>query len=460
MTTRDIIATILFILTIAKAAIIFGHSPMIGYANNFDFARSEACIGIWQHYSDQPKDQMHISASVSMLMRDGDMRVDMCSKSIDNVIPWIIGYMHPMGTVFGMQEIGLARVALLAVLVGWLLLAAPSLRLPIGISFFLVFGDIAYLSYFNTLYNETSILIGAFMAIFAIVGLTFGERRCLPLAFIGLTLLGLAKMQYAPLAIILSAVAFFLLRDRRGAALFTTSLILFGVFCIASGPDVGLRHSTKIANNTDTYLGAVLPSARDKLAAIRQLGLPDDCLNAIGITFYSPGVADNHPCPDVVRISRIKLLPLFAKQPTTLLEPITLFVERATPMYLKYMGRYENPIMSNSRIYNGALKTSATSYLDKISPRDFRTIMLMVVATSIAAAFLWRTPGGILIAICGLVMLYTIGSGVFGDGYFEAPKHGTMLGVCLLIQAACIVEVITKAMRDARNMQKASPTNY
>lgn len=412
---------------------------MIGYANNFDFARSEACIGIWQHYTDQPKDQMHISAPVSKLMRDGDVRADMCSKSIDNLIPWLVGHMHPIGVVFSMQKIGLMRVALLSVLVGWLLWAAPSLRPPVALSFFLVFGDIAYLSYFNTLYNETSVLIGAFISIWAIVGLISGERRCLMPAFAGLAFLGMSKVQYAPLAVVLGIIALALLRDSRGTVILGFSLVIFGAFNMASGPDIGLRHSTKIANNTDTYLGAALPAASNKIDALRILRLPDNCLNAIGLTFYSPGVIDKHPCPDVVSVSRARLIPLFATQPSTLFRPIIGFSEKSKPIYLNYMGHYETPAMSNSRIYNIAVATSATTYLDKLPARAFGALMLFVAFVSMMSILFRRTPESYAFAISGMTILYTIASGVFGDGYFEAAKHGLLIGFGFFIQISCIL---------------------
>lgn len=436
-----------------KACLVIHHSPMIGYANNFDFARSESCIGVWQSYADQPKDRMHIGAPVSTLMRDGDIRSDMCSWSIDNAIPWIIGHLHDRGKIFPMQEIGLLRFTILSAIVTWLLWAAPSIRVIISISFALIFGDIAWISYFNTLYNETSVLAGAFIAIWSLVGLVAGDRKCFPLSFVGVATLGLSKVQYAPLAVMLAIVALLLLRDIRGIILLGASLIFFGAYSIASGPDIGLRHSTKIANNTDTYLGAVLPAAKDRVSATRQLGLPKSCIPSIGLNFYTPGVAEKHPCPDVINISRVKLIPLFILQPTTFFVPMWEILKRAKPVYLSYMGRIESPIMKNSRIYKGVVLTSASTYIDKLPTTAFASLVVLSIAAGLLV--LVRNHGILAIAsaICSLVALYAAGSSVFGDGYFEAPKHATLLGVCLLIQTACIIEFVISLMKSAQTAQ-------
>ena len=70
-------------------------------------------------------------------------------------------------------------------------------------------------------------------------------------------------------------------------------------------------HGVRFANATNTFLGAVLTAASDRARALQQLGLPSSRQIAIGSDWFTPGLQQNHPCPEVLEVSRLHLLPLF-----------------------------------------------------------------------------------------------------------------------------------------------------
>ena len=84
-----IIITTLIALTIVKIITTIFTTPILGYANNWDFIRQSGCTGIWQHYPDKPKTDSNPDFTVNNLIFDGQKLRHVCVKSIDNYFPKI-----------------------------------------------------------------------------------------------------------------------------------------------------------------------------------------------------------------------------------------------------------------------------------------------------------------------------------------------------------------------------------
>ena len=100
-----------------------------------------------------------------------------CAPTADLVFVKIVTLFHDEGGLIDIRMVGLVRAALIfAISVGLIFLTERATsRLQAAILFLLIFGDIAYISYFNTFYTEYAVIAGLFIIASGIC--TIGSRR-------------------------------------------------------------------------------------------------------------------------------------------------------------------------------------------------------------------------------------------------------------------------------------------
>lgn len=440
-------ATLLFSLTLCYMAWQVLLTPFIGYANNYDFFRQSACVGLWHQIDGVEKTSGNYLFPSKNLQFDGNIR-DGCMRSSDNLFPYLATLPHEAGDKLQFWQVAIWKLLFIALTGAMLIVFSPvRLRLPLTLVFALVFTDWVYLAYANTLYMEFSVVASAFIALGACVSLLAGERppsrRLLWLATLALVWLGLTKQQYAPMAALLAVLLAVVmgLRWRRPlpALLF---LGIGGVLSLAfaqlNPADGPAMRSVSYANNTNTFLAAVLPSASDQPAALRTLGLPAECLAEIGKNWYHP---EARRCPAVADVSRLRLIPLFIEQPATLLIPMYKITVATRPLYPEYLGILEpdagEPGQDKLRL---ARLTSLSTYLTRLPERLYVALVglglvaglggLLLLAPGIREeADIGQRARRTMLALGGFASLYALFSSVFGDGYIEAQKHAVVLGI-------------------------------
>ena len=77
-----LIAIALLFIGAARIAFVAGHSPMAGYANQFDMARTSACVGLWPDLPAPARYAAHRAAPVSRYIEDA-AEGDKCSMSTE-----------------------------------------------------------------------------------------------------------------------------------------------------------------------------------------------------------------------------------------------------------------------------------------------------------------------------------------------------------------------------------------
>lgn len=190
---------------------------------------------------------------------------------------------------------------------------SPHGAVACALTFALVLTDATLTLYLNTLYCEFSIALFAFATIVALAWLNLMERwsaasvGATALALLGL---GFAKMQTVGLPVSMLAVTFALWAIRGGlskarlpAYLTLLAATLVPIGAASTLPKTGLHGAIRMANATDTWFGAVLPSLAYPDAAVADLGLPRRCAAFVGKTWYDPGMQPPHVqrwnrCPD------------------------------------------------------------------------------------------------------------------------------------------------------------------
>lgn len=160
------LALCLLVYAFARIAIVVFASPLVGYANNYDFIRSSACTGVWLTEGGQPRAE-DSRTTVNALTYTGQKNADVCMRSIDNLFPRIARSFHDKGEAIDFREISLARFIVL--LLGVLLLVRhvrhAGARLALAATFALAVADVAVLPYFNSLYLDYSVVAGCFFSV-------------------------------------------------------------------------------------------------------------------------------------------------------------------------------------------------------------------------------------------------------------------------------------------------------
>lgn len=433
--------------------------PFIGFANSYDFLRQSSCVGLWQSIDGVDKTLGNYLFPGSQLLFDGDRREELCMRSVDNFFPWLATLFHEPGDRLGFWQVAASKLLLLSVATGVLLQSAGRLRLPLCAVFVLLFTDWVYLGYANTLYLEFSVVMAAFVALAGgcclLAGMQRPGRMLLWLIVLALAWLALSKQQYAPLAVVLGWLFAAVVWLRWRAALAATVLagagvIGMSVFMLLNPPGSELMRTIDQVNKTNTYLGAVLPAAADPQAALRQLGLPEQCLEAVGSNWYS--IEGSRPCPAVVDVSRSQLPGLFIDQPRTLVVPLYRIALGVRPLYPDYLGVTEPHAEAA-----GARKLAfvrSVSFSTWVSSLPEWAYMLMVCMSLLGGAL--ALPGLLmsyrsvsvvgegqrarlaLMLLGGGAGLYALFSSVFGDGYIEMAKHAVIFGVGLVFQCVAV----------------------
>ena len=445
--------------------LVVGALPIAGYANNYDFLRQSGCVGVWEHYPDgHAKTDPSPHQPVDTLDYDGQRRPDLCMPSSDNLFPWAVAHLYHKHTPLTLHQIGWLKLAVAALLfLAVLLQPVPeSFRLGCALAGFLILGDLTYLLFFNSLYLDASLIMFGFASIMLTCAIFC--RRAPPTPGFILLLAAVtawfvfARGQYTAFALLLMPLAAFGLYRCWHSRFGPVTLLLACVACLG-----GLYHfhATRnehtahiaIANEVDTVLGAVLPAATDKQAALRDLGLPPHCAAAIGMTWYTPGFQQHSPCPEVDGLGRLVLIKLFLLDPATFTHPFHQVIEMSRPADMPYLGHFARP--GDQRRLRFRL-LAATSFTDALGwlPGQFYTGVVLasiVVGALCFASFLLmqvrsvtgsgRTRAAVLLAaIAGGLTFYGVLSSGFGDGYGEVGRHAIGVDIGLALQiAACVM---------------------
>jgi hypothetical protein len=436
-------------------AFVVLHDPVTGYANNLDFFRQSACVGLWENYTDRPRIAADLDGPVGDLVYDGTRIHESCVHSSDNLFAWAVAHLHRKHDHVPLQQVGAARM-LTAWAVMLLVLVQPVtvwFRLMCALALALVFGDIAVLTYFNTLYVDASGLMFC-TAVVALIGVMFARLRAPGWGFCAwfslcLLWLGATKPQYAPLAAGLGLVASCCMlgvwRNWARAGGLAVAAVLAGlVFSVMNPAGKPVMMAMRGANNADSFLGALLPQAADTGAALADVGLPESCAAAMAVGGNGEPVQAAKLCPEIARVSRLSLPLLFLRQPRTLWRPLEIGIWGSRPSYL-WFPRFEGKGDEAGWGFRLMRATSLSVRLAWLPFGLYRGLVVTLCAVGVGLGPVWlaggvagrpawvrRYPAAGFLVMGGGVCFYALVSSVFGDGFSELARHTA----CLLVGVA------------------------
>lgn len=444
------------------------HSPLLGYANNYDFIKISSTVGLWvlepgvdplaahpdaplSHYRFHgPKPERYRYLSSELLL----IYPALVAADLLNVIRGAArGTIDLRMVGFIKMMLFLAAAIFLAVL---FFRRSPWLGLSSAAIFALIVCDPFNTLYFNTLYFDDSALLFTWLAIgcaVLLLGENGGPRWLLPLYCLFLVLAGLSKMQHPglPLAIVIAyAIALPVVRRRTAALWFPAAAAVLALILGAANNQANSMEAMQHAAATDLWFGTVLPALERPAAALRSLGLPERCDAYVGKTWYDSGMQPG-PCPEIFRLGRLKAGWLLLKEPAALSKVLVKAALLSRPRLEPY-GQIEG--RSNAAI--GSLEQwrffTLTSWTREMPSAPFAALLVMALVTgalSMVLLLLGRAvPASGLCLLLNAVLASTFLASLLGDGYQDLPRH-MHLGVSafFLLPAASIAVLVQLGRR-------------
>jgi len=247
-------------------------------------------------------------------------------------------------------------------------------------------------------------------------------------------------------------------------------------------PYSAYMNSLKVCNLTDTFMGCFLPLMTNQEKGLEILGLPKECKDHIGKTWYSPGMA-SMPCSEIRTISRYRVFSLLAEEPLIMYHMVKKFVLSTRPwIYLPHIEGYTGDIdwmylsvinrckadnewffLLQIDYYTGdkgwvylpdleankgghlnfrfpSFHWSFSHYIERLNQKTYMGIFAfstIAFALCCGVIFFIRNQGlgnlVILILFSGLEWIYMFFSSLFGDGFVNANIHFYLGAVPLLL---------------------------
>ncbi len=423
--------------------------PVIGYANNWDMQRLMNCLGV------SPRDVSRAESTPTRTLQyytlDGKLDLPQClwSSQLVLLVPSMlllkIRELLVHERMFDLRVIGIGQavILLMAALVVcryFLKRGALGIALMNALVFAIIVADPMNALYLNGFYPELAALFFTWLAIaIGFAAYSQGVTKVNSVAFaLTIALLAVSKRQYLPLAVILGALEVVLIcratgRLARGFAI----VVLLGVSLAFVGDRyIYGRESPLIiainrANAMDAIMGAVLPLTSDKDRALATLGLPPACRETVGKWWYTPGIVEDNPCPEVYTLSKQQVLALLGAEPVLLIrltQGAVTQLSQKTPIGLLVVNlakdetgdRLLTRIPSLAHLMRGL---SATQWgLFVLAPLLVQLFALVRLGLSKKG----RDDLLVLCLICAVGFYATFYVSILGDGWAEFVKHNHM----------------------------------
>ena len=456
------VALLAFALIAAGAwrlAVVVGASPMLGFANQFDMARTSACIGLWPDLPEPARFAAHPQAPLSRYVRREEP-IGECYLSSELVFAAPLRAFTAPGSLVDLRWIGATKAALLvalAVAFAVTLRHRPAWMLAHATLFALVVCDPLNALWMNTLYTEFAALFFAYAAIVMLVMLGARDRLSAPpstglVAAFALSLagLGLSRQQHVLLPAVLALPAVLSLWRPAPRATVAIVAMVCAVPLLQFG-FVDRSSSIAAANNVDTVLGTILPASLNPTLTAQRLGLPEHCLQASGATWYvQMGESVQATCPEVLAIRRSRQALLLITEPATMLRATLRGMPQLQDWRLGYMGVVEGGNFDGIDAVQNVAGVAATSIAPRVTalpPSVFLFLLtaalaLLAVSATVSLVALTlerRAPLSLVIFALTATAWYAIATAIGGDGYVEVSRHAQLAATGLLSVAVLLI---------------------
>lgn len=451
----NILPWLLISLAFLRMISFASHHPMIGYANQYDMARTSACIGLW------PIQKSPYEAKADSPIRNyisGAVMSDVCYPSTDVFLAdiskslWSLAVSVNMANPaeFDLRWVGATKIIVLlvaAMMIAFALRDRPGIGTIHSLALLLVFADPINTLFFNTLYTEFGAFIGSYLMLGAFLALgvkQIGSQAYLSIILImsGMLALLFSRTQHVWLPLVLFIIyGFFFLRfevSRRNGILAVLSVLVTIGYASRLSVNDQLSPGLGKANIVNTVFLTHLPVYPDTSLALRNLGLGPDCETLVFTSWFrNRGYNFDEICPEVFTMPRSRLITALLQQPAALTRMAAFAAYSSTGWRMGSVGEVEG--VSYARSENqGFIYASMASWLVESSSFGQYVFFwaLPIISGLIAGLVLMVCPirslgsnrDYVLTCLMSLVVgmhiiTYAWASSLFGDGSSELAKH-------------------------------------
>lgn len=442
-------SALLMLLGILRVFQVATHTPMVGYANQFDMIRMHHCFGIWPDRQDINVFAAHFKAPIDSYKMGGPKDPEGCYQSSEKLfvrLGVLAGklknyWLDRPAQQFELQTVGLVRASILCLTACWLVWLyrkRPPAMLAHAAIFALVIADPYNTLWLNTLYTEFAALYFVYLSAVLAHYLLTAEKPGLAVRLVflvSLFMLGLTKMQHLLLPGLLGGMVLLAwYRKHNREKLFPLCIVVVCLAVLLAQQQANRANNmqpVKAANAADTFLGAVLPAMQDPGHGVRLLGLPDKCARYVGYTWYEQhGIDLAKECPEIFDVPRWRLLRVIAHDPKLVLNMLGSALPEMQEWNLGYLGQIEDAHYAKldmgffSRFFSFATPVQALPVKLFISLYVLAGIAWLYAAIKFLRFLFQRceqVPWLVLISASAVWMV--ILASIFGDGYHELAKH-------------------------------------
>ncbi len=428
-------------------------SPVIGYANQYDMARTSACLDFWPK-TEQPA-LAHVTAplqhyQIRELGRDG------CYVSsevwIDRLAliaaQWLASG-HDQ--TIDLRWIGGSKALLLLAamwLIHWQLTRGGATRYAAffhATVFAVVLSDPLLTLYLNTLYTE----FVAALACYLLLGLGFAHlqpatakssRLSAITITVALLLLSCSRVPNAAVASLLVIPAMLYLARTWLLRMMWLAAVLTGVG-LATHQQAQFQQIS-VTNAANTLLFSALPSTTDPTALVKALDLPVICAQLDFTSAYVQRGTDNlQSCLGNDGFSRFKLLRYWLTHPSDAARFVLRGMVQSQAWRLGYVGEVAGAD------FGKATQWSLASWPAKLTPAVYVSLISAILLWLLIAIYQHRQAPAICWLLVSLLILITapVAIALIGDGYSEFPRHAHL--ACLAISVAALLLIADMLLR-------------
>ena len=445
-----LLTVVLLAVLLYRGATLLLAEPLLALANNYDMVRVQACIKAypvrsaeippWWGSGDAPLERYRFRDDVDAP----------CFRTTEVIFARLARPLFKAESLksgdgsFSVRWLGLVKfAAFFAAAAGfsfaWWRRGQPRAAFANAAIAALMLADPAVTLYLNGFYAEYSTVLFGYVTV-AGAALLIGRSQPPPLpalALLALAVTGLvgSKVQHAGLGLVL-------LLAMTMPALFGAAIRKRILAALAVGASAGLalqagnlarteNEVMRLANMTSTVLTTLLPQSDDPARTAERLGLPRRCGEATGVNWYLPPIRENpanHPCPEVGKVSHLRLLALAAVEPRLFAAFIGRGIDHLRPWIpSSYKGQPHLGVVAGRM--QAPLPEGWFSWSRVLDPAPLWSIRLLVLApmllvTALIALRRLRDPA-LAATLSTLAWLppATIVAVVLGNGYEDAAKQ-------------------------------------
>ena len=445
------VATVLLLLLAAlRMLTLVLHTPVLGYANQYDMLRSSACLDLWPGAAAEKLSDAQISlATVNAPSAVYHRRVfdrSNCYWSTDVALVAVALTLHRVaiaGSDVDLRWIGAVKTALLLAAILWLnALLWRYLRIAAlnALVAALVLADPHVMLYANTLYTEFGAVLGLYLAIAGALAwrLTYTQtyptqkRQALAALMLGLAALACARVPHAPLAIVLGGIVLYLAWRAQRKVPYTLAFAL--LLPLALGTAVAARNQHTLAgvaraNASNTLFFTILPSAPDAAVLAQAIGLPAHCGELAFSSWYLRRSSDvSRDCPEAYRFSRARLGAVLATHPQVGFRVLANALAQSRGWRMRYVGEVAGAEMARAPFW------SVADFAPKLPYPIYLVLTLFALCFAVLGAFQAKNSPALRLTLSLLVISLTLPLliSLLGDGYTELPRHAHLTTVALV----------------------------